>query len=568
MKVAELFVELRVDDQGSKKKIDDVGEATKGAGVKAVALGGILADLARRLIDVGLAAAKAAVGFAVDMVKGTAAAGDEIAKTSKQLGVAATDLQRVRFAAQRSGASVASTTKAIRAMTVGLEDAATKGTGPMAEGLEAIGLNAEELEGLGLEERFSVISEALNRVGDDSRRSGLAMKIFGARAGAELKPLLDEGAAGMAALGDEAERLGGVMGEDSLADAEAFEDAMLDLRTVFDGVVRTVGSTLIPMFRNGIQTVTEWAAENRELIAVRVEEFFDRVVEVGRDLIPILVQLFGWFGKLVEVVSGTSGVTVAILALGVAVGGLPGIVFAAGAALGTFLADVLADLTGLNEEIEKTRRMKAENEELEKKSGKVERGTKAIRQIIDGTEGLSAEKFEDVKEEARQAADIGGAETRRVLESQIAAEEKARNQRSEEEAFLGFNAFLEGQVAVQGASKRAKDKRRGAGKAKAKKEEEPITGIPEIDNVLRAEEAAGEINLSAGGGARPGIATTINRVDQSFSSPISVTVEVDAEDLPEGDADAMGQQIGEAVGRVLDERNRVAADHFRSIVRI
>lgn len=565
MKVADLFVELRVEDGGSAAKIEKVGKAAEGTKVSSIALGGVLADLGRRLIDVGLQAARAAVSFAVDMVTGTAELGDEIAKTSKGIGVASDQLQRLRFAAERSGGSADGMTKAIKLLTVGLEDAAEKGTGPVAEGLEAIGLSAKDLQGLGIEEQFSVISEALKGVDDEARKSAISMKLFGARGGSALKPLLDEGAAGIRALGDEAERLGGILGEDALKDSEEFQDSILDMKLAFAGIVRSIGSDLIPMFRGMIETVKEWTIENRELIQTKVRAFVEALIEAGRKLIPMLVDLVKIMGDVLEVVSGASGLTFAFAALAVVVGGIPGVVILAGVALGTFLADTLAGLTGLNDEIAETKRITEGTKEIKRLTKQSEDAQAATVEIFSGTEGISDKKFEDLKEKARVGTK---GDNRAKVEGFIAAEEAKREVRSELAGIERTTAFIQGQ-GVKNAGAQKKRRAAGGGKAKPAAKVEPITGIPEIDAVLRREEEAGEINLSAaGGGAAPGVATTINRVDQSFNAPTTITVEIPADSLPEGDADAMGTQIGEAIARALDDRNRTAADHFQSVVTV
>lgn len=576
MKVADLFVELRVEDQGSEKKVKDLDQSLQGTNVSAIALGGIIADLSRRLVDLGLDAAKAAVSFAVDMVKGTAEAGDEIAKTSKQLGVASDELQRVRFAAQRSGASIESTSKAIRTLTVGLEDALSKGTGPVAEGLEALGLSASDLVGLGLEERLAVISTAMGDLADESQRSAITAKLFGTRAGTELKPLLDVGADGIRELGDEAERLGGVLGEDALADSEAFADTLLDLETRFQGLVRQLGARVIPIATEWLEKVGQWIEDNEELIEQGFETFLENVGDVAEETGPILIDLVEVVGDLTEFIAGGGGLTVAVVALGAAMGGLPGIVIAAGAALGSFLADVTADLTGLNAEIAEIRALERANEQLQETTETIEGGTKAIRQIIDGTEGLSDEQFEDLKQEARISAGLaarrGGPDTRELLESQIAAEQSARDARQSEatdlQSIQATNRFLAQQIRAQGGAARAKElSRRPAGGGRRQDRPEEITGIPELDSILREQDREGGIALAAGGGARPGVATTINRIDQSFNAPTTITVEIDGDDLPEGDLDAMGRQIGSAIAAEIREENRRAADHFRSVQR-
>jgi hypothetical protein len=216
---------------------------------------------------IGAAAIAGAATALFRLAEASAESANNTAKAAKGLGVASDSLQRMEFAASRATKATSEQLhKAIATLTVGLQDAVDKGTGPVAEGLEQIGLSAADLVGLGLEDQFAVISTAMQKLPTDANRASASMRLFGKRAGSDLAPLFREGPAGLAALGDEAERLGLVLDDKALASSEAFVDSMSDLKQTVSAVARDVGVVMIPVFQDAAEGIKEWIVENDELI--------------------------------------------------------------------------------------------------------------------------------------------------------------------------------------------------------------------------------------------------------------------------------------------------------------
>lgn len=264
-----------------------VGRGIAGLGKRLIAMRGQLA-----LIGAGVAA----VGFAVKKsIDGVAEFGDTVAKTSKQLGVASDDYQRLSFAAQRSGASTKDLDTSVRTLNKNLVLAQQKGSGPLVDAFNDLGISADQLEGKSLEGKIGLIGDSLQKVSDPATRSALAFEIFG-RSGTKLLPLLDEGSVGIKALGDRAGELGIVLGGDALRASESYQDAQLDLKETFKGVVNTVGGALIPAFTDSTNALTGFLAENREAIASGIVEFFEKFTGA----IAFLGQVFGRIIEILE----------------------------------------------------------------------------------------------------------------------------------------------------------------------------------------------------------------------------------------------------------------------------
>ncbi len=240
---------------------------------------------------VGAVAATAAAGAAVGLFKlaeASAETANKTAKASKALGIASDGLQKLEFAASRATTATSEQLhKGIAALTVGLEDAAVKGTGPVAEGLDAIGLSAADLLDKDIETQFGVLADAMAKIPNQADRSAASMKLFGRRAGLELKPLLDEGSRGLKAYGAEAQRLGLVLDRKALAASEDFVDSLSDTKQTLAAVVRDIGIAAVPAFKDASDGIREWTVENRELI--------------DQDLPEVLASVASGIGAIVSV---------------------------------------------------------------------------------------------------------------------------------------------------------------------------------------------------------------------------------------------------------------------------
>ncbi len=297
------------------------------------------------MVGVMKIASKATLGLVDDVTK----MGDSIAKTAGQTGVAAKSLQRLSFTADRSGASMRGLRKGLQNIQKNLRDAEIaagkgKGTGFTAA-LAEIGLGFKELQNLSPEKQLGLLGDALNSVADKGRRLALSQKLLGERSGPNLAQLLAEGTEGIKKLGDEAERLGLVMGGKALKASEAFVDRMTDLRAVLKGLKTTIGVALIPIVEKSVIKFTKWLLLNREFITGKFEkgvkflteafaglmDNLDEIVEAFGDMANLSMEVLDFFRKLAD-----------------AVGGLDRLIVLAAAAWGTYRIAMIAATVGLS----------------------------------------------------------------------------------------------------------------------------------------------------------------------------------------------------------------------------
>lgn len=250
--------------------------------------------------------------------------GDDVAKFARRTGVAVEAVQELSFAAQQSGADTKTLESAFRRQARAVNDL-ERGLSTQADAFGKIGLSIEDLRGLSPEEQFTLIADRLSQLEDATLKSAVAQQIFG-RGGAQLIPLLDQGAAGIAALRDEARELGIVLSAEDAAAAEELTDAFGRVRSTFTALTQTIGAALAP----ALTTIANVTAA----VVGGAREFIDQ----NRGLVTIIAAV----GVGITVLGGIIvGIGLAAAAASVAMGGLATAI----GAVGTVFAVVTSPIT-------------------------------------------------------------------------------------------------------------------------------------------------------------------------------------------------------------------------------
>jgi len=197
----------------------------------------------------------AAIGAGVASVKSFADAGDEIQKLALKTGFSTESISELKYAAELSGASIDTVSTGIKGLSNFMQ-LLGQGSSTAADDMAALGLSAEQLQGLTAEETFNLMAEAIAGIEDPLEKAAIAQDVFG-KSGIELLPMLTSGAEGLEAMKQEARDLGLVFSQDAADSAAAFNDALTELQGAFSGIMNQVGSALIPALMPLIDTLTE-----------------------------------------------------------------------------------------------------------------------------------------------------------------------------------------------------------------------------------------------------------------------------------------------------------------------
>lgn len=206
----------------------------KSAGGAVDAMAGKLAGLATLVGGAALVGGfRSMVGEIVDL-------GGSLTDTSAKLGVGTGDLQRWQFAAQQTGVEAGAFSGALTKFTRTIGEAAT-GNAAAGDAFKALGVDVRDSNGNIGDATTLMLGAAkgLSEIQDPSLRAKAAIDLFG-KSGADLLPLLGQGAEGVQALLDEADKLGGVLDESTI---EALDDAG-DASDKFDFAMRGVKAQL------------------------------------------------------------------------------------------------------------------------------------------------------------------------------------------------------------------------------------------------------------------------------------------------------------------------------------
>lgn len=239
--------------------------------------------LKRNLNDVGNWFAKvggviafagtAITGAIVSATRSFATFGDDLNDMAVRTGISASSLSELKYAADKSGASLTALERAIKSMQRVLYEA-FRGTKTYVEILDSLGISAESLEGIGVEKQFVKIATAVAAIEDPMTRAALAMKIFG-RSGVDILPMIT---GDMTKLRREAEELGLTISEESAESASKFDDAMVKLTSSGEAVWKRIGEAAAPTLTTiadvvaGYSTaVQEWIGNNQEFVATTLK---------------------------------------------------------------------------------------------------------------------------------------------------------------------------------------------------------------------------------------------------------------------------------------------------------
>ena len=189
----------------------------------------------------GALAAAFSVGVIANFAKQTLELADTIGKTADAVGVSTEFLQKYQFAAEQSGLTQEEFNKGMMNFTKMVGQAAIR-TNEAGRTLEKLGISLKNADGSTRksEEVFVELFEALDNVGSEFEKNAILADLFG-RAGVKLAVMGKDGAQAMREL---AESATGIIPEDSIRQAEIFNDTMNELKR----------ATLLPLQKVVIST--------------------------------------------------------------------------------------------------------------------------------------------------------------------------------------------------------------------------------------------------------------------------------------------------------------------------
>lgn len=304
--------EKQADQFGDELK--DAGDKADDAGGRFQKLGGVLKGIGAAMGTAFVAVGAAAIGAAkslTNMTVGAAAYADEILTMSTVTGMSTESLQAYKYAAELVDVSMETLTGSMSKQVKSMANA-RDGSAKFADAYAKLGVSVADGNGQ-LRDSETVYWEtidALGKVSNETERDALAMQIFG-KSARELNPLIAQGSEGIAALTDEAKRMGAVMSDDSLNALGKFDDSVQRLKAGAGAAKNAMGTILLPQLQtladDGVSLLGDFTRGLNEAggdfgkisdvignaiggIADMILENLPKIMEVAVDIVMALVN--------------------------------------------------------------------------------------------------------------------------------------------------------------------------------------------------------------------------------------------------------------------------------------
>ena len=221
-------------------------------------------------------AGQEALNFAKDSINAYQDVGKEVINLQRYTGDSAEAMSKLRFAAEESGVGADTLATALGKM------AKAAATTAGEKKFEALGISVKDANGQ-FKSASSIFSEVANKIAampPGVEKTNAIMQIFG-KSGMALYPLLNQGAAGIAKFGAEAQKMGLVLNGDALKGVQNNVAAQREFHAAVQGLQVQLGQYLYP----AITAVTKGFSEIIPIITNILRPAFQ---EIGKVILPIV----------------------------------------------------------------------------------------------------------------------------------------------------------------------------------------------------------------------------------------------------------------------------------------
>lgn len=245
-----------------------------------------------KTLGVAVVAGAAAMTYAL---KQSIDAMDGISKSAQKVGTTTEALSELQYAAGLSDVSVEELDKSMAKLA--------KNAAEGNDAFTAMGISTKDASG-NVKDTSDLLKEVAGKMAnykDGAEKTALAQELFG-KSGADLIPLLNSGADGLAEMAKEASQFGLVVGGDVAKQAEEFNDTLTRIGGVGKGLVQTVAANMLPAFQSLADGLLD-SAKNGGLVE-RVSSGLTTVLKTLTGAVVFLGGSFNALGKLLGNMAG------------------------------------------------------------------------------------------------------------------------------------------------------------------------------------------------------------------------------------------------------------------------
>ncbi len=202
----------------------------------------------------------------LNMARQSIELGENLNKAALKAGVSGRAISELAYAAKQSDVDLQSLSSALQKMQVALSKAAS-GSKEQNAALAALGLTIEDIKSLSPDKQFELLADRIAQLRDPADRARAAVELFG-KAGADLLPLLLEGAEGIKRLRTEAERLGQSFSTQQIKALDDAGDAVDRLNASWQAFTTTLTAKVAPSLTNVLNKLATAPAQTIGMLSL------------------------------------------------------------------------------------------------------------------------------------------------------------------------------------------------------------------------------------------------------------------------------------------------------------
>lgn len=464
--------QVKESAEGAGKGADKAAKSTKDLGNEAEKSRGLLSKLGGGLkaVATGATALIAGVGASAATLslfsRSQATVADDLTNTANAINESRQALQVWQIAGDRVGLSGEKVSDILRSVTERLGEFSANGGGEAADVMERLNLKIEDFRGLRPSEQMLKFAEAIETLPKDEQVALLEKLASDA---SQLQPLLDDNAAGLRAIAEEAEQSGALYSEEELDKLLRANDIYNSITLKVQGLTRRIGAELAPVVADATDKVVGLFEQNEG--GQKLIDLFKRITQWGAEMAVKLVEnsesISAGFGTLWNTIqAGASGAMAVFRGLQTIVSGWATLV------AGSF-ATVLSIAEGLAVAMNKVGLVSDET-------------LSAIRAKADAARETVVELGKQTAEYGRQAVEAG--------KDVVSAFEPAKQtlQETEQETKKAGEALVELQKKTQAAGDESQKSAEGARELAKAYRDLGVTSQQELDKTAESARGAFE----------------------------------------------------------------------------
>ena len=243
---------------------------------------------------------KTAVVKVADALNTVSLRGDDIAKTSRRLGLSVESLQKFRHAADLAGVPVDAMQESMRKMAVGAFRA-SQGVEKESKAFKALKISVKNADG-SMKDNEQLILEMADRFANAgysaTEKLYIANEVFG-KSGSKMIELLNQGSDALHGQFEEMVKLG-LMTEEEAKASEQYNDALAKMRRAIDGIQTALAADLLGPMTEAVEYLTNFLIENKDVFKKSLEPFVKSIPVMIEHITAALPGVFEAFVKFAE----------------------------------------------------------------------------------------------------------------------------------------------------------------------------------------------------------------------------------------------------------------------------